>query len=554
MTKLAGKHALLQMFRAEGVEYMFGNPGTSEAPMMNVMKEYPDIKYVLVLQEGVAVGMAEGYARSTGKVPLVSLHIDNGMANGLSLMIDQKYAGTPMVLTAGNKDIRKMAAGRSDLEDMARPFAKWSTEISHAEQTASVVRRAFQEARTAPTGPVFVAVSANAFDEIADLDILPSTAVASTPKADPDAIDDACRLVCEAERPILIVGDRVTEFGENGTESAIALAEAAGMRVYGHGSSNVNFPTNHPLWQGGLNMRTADAVAAVRAADVVVAAGCPVFEDFFFQPGQFIGENSKLVHIDVNSGEIGKSEPTDIGILAAPSEAMRQLADAVADSMNGSQVEAAKGRAAVAAQESQAAYENFLKRAKQGAKGGPMSPAAMATALADALPDNSAVFNDGVSTGGDVFQALRPSDPASYMGCRGQAIGWGMGATLGLKLGRPERNVVGVVGDGSAMMTIQALWTAVNDRIPVVYVICSNSSYRVLKVNMNHYHRLNDMPLPDSYFAMDFPTPIDFAAQAKAYGMQGVRIEDPSQIKPELNRAFESGEPAVLDVVIDGAL
>jgi hypothetical protein len=117
------------MFEAEGVEYMFGNPGTSEAPMMAVMDQYPSIEYVLVLQEGVAVGLAEGYARSTGKVPLVSLHIDNGMSNGLSLMIDQLYSGTPMVMTAGNKDIRKLASGRSDLANMARPYAKWGPRI-----------------------------------------------------------------------------------------------------------------------------------------------------------------------------------------------------------------------------------------------------------------------------------------------------------------------------------------------------------------------------------------------------------------------------------------
>ena len=159
MTRIAGKHALLKMFESEGVEYMFGNPGTSEAPMMAVMDQYPSIEYVLVLQEGVAVGLAEGYARSTGKVPLVSLHIDNGMSNELSLMIDQLYSGTPMVMTAGNKDIHKIAPGRSDLANMARPYAKWSTEITHAEQVPAVIRRAFQEARTVPTGPVFVAKS-----------------------------------------------------------------------------------------------------------------------------------------------------------------------------------------------------------------------------------------------------------------------------------------------------------------------------------------------------------------------------------------------------------
>ena len=164
MTNISGKHALLKMLQKEGVNYMFGNPGTSEAPMMAIMNEYPSIEYVLVLQEGVAVGLAEGYARASKKIPFVSLHIDNGMANGLSLMIDQLYSGTPMVMTAGNKDIRKMAAGRSDLADMARPFAKWSTEITHAAQVPSVIRRAFQEAKTPPTGPTFISMSQNAFD------------------------------------------------------------------------------------------------------------------------------------------------------------------------------------------------------------------------------------------------------------------------------------------------------------------------------------------------------------------------------------------------------
>ena len=550
--KLAGKHALLKMFEAEGVDYMFGNPGTSEAPMMDIMPEYPSIEYVLVMQEGVAVGLAEGYGRATGKVPLVSLHIDNGMANGLSLMIDQKYAGTPMVMTAGNKDIRKMAPGRSDLADMARPFAKWSSEISHAEQVPSMVRRAFQEARTPPTGPVFLAVSANAFDDVADVDIIPSRPVSSSAAADEGAIREAASLIAGAERPIMVVGDRVAEYG--GFDAGIRLAEQAGLRVYGSISSNVNFPADHPLWGDNLNMRTAEAVATVRDADVILAVGCAVFEDFFFQPGQFVAADSKLIHIDINAGAIGKSEPTDIGIVASPGVAMAQLAEALASRMTGAQVEAATGRIEAARTASAESARAFEELAAKGWKSNPMSPAAMAKGLADAMPEDAVLVNDGVSTAGLVTRALRPSKPGSYMGMRGQAIGWGMGGALGVKLANPDRPVVGVVGDGSAIMTVQALWTAINSPIPVVYVICNNASYRVLKVNMNHYHRLNNMPMPESYFGMDFPTPLDFAAQAKAYGMRGVRIEDPDDIGPELSRAIELGKPAVLDIVIDGAL
>ncbi len=552
MPKIAGKHALLEMFRAEGVRHMFGQPGTSEAPMMDVMPDYPDIGYYLVLQEGVSVGMAEGYARASGEVPLVSLHIDNGMANGLSLMIDMKYSGTPMVLTAGNKDIRKMAPGRSDLAEMARPFAKWSTEITHAEQMASVMRRAFQEARTAPTGPVFVSVSANAFDDIADIDILPSTNVRQLPSADENAIEEACGLVANAERPILIVGDRVAEFG--GAEGAVRLAEQGGMKAYGHNSTSMNFPASHPLWQGGLNMRTQEAVDAVRDADVIIAAGCPVFEDFFFQPGQFVAAETKLVHIDINPGEIGKSEPTDLGIIGAPGVALGQMADQLGEMMTGAQIESAKGRAESAAQLSMARHEAFLDEAAKGMTSSPMSPAAMGKVMADTMPEDVVVFNDGVSSSGFVLEALQPSTPGSYFGCRGQAIGWGMGATLGVKLANPDRPVVGVVGDGSAMMTIQGLYTSANYNLPVVYVMCNNSAYRVLKVNMNHYHRLNDMPMPNHYFGFDFPAEIDFVAQAKAYGIRGERVERPDDFAKALDGAIKSGEPAVLDVIIDGAL
>lgn len=550
--KMAGKHSLLKMFEAEGIRHMFGNPGTSEAPMMDIMPEYPGIQYYLVLQEGVAVGMAEGYARASGEVPLVSLHIDNGMANGLSLMIDQKYSGTPMVLTAGNKDIRKMAAGRSDLAEMARPFAKWSTEITHAEQVPSVIRRAFQEARTAPTGPVFVAVSANAFDDVADIDILPSSRVRSLPAADQNAVEEACALIASAKRPILIVGDRVSEYG--GASGAVRLAELAGMRAYGHISTAMNFPASHPLWQGGLSMRTPEAVAAVRAADVIVAAGCPVFEDFFYQPGQFIAAGSKLIHIDINPGEIGKSEPTDIGILGAPGVALGQLADHLSETLSGSQIEAAKGRVEQAAQASAARKAAFEALAAKGMKSSPMTAAAMGKVMADTMPEDTVVFNDGVSSAGFVFEALNPSQPGSYYGCRGQAIGWGVGATLGVKLANMDRPVVGVIGDGSAMMTIQGLYTAVNSNIPVVYVMCNNSSYRVLKVNMNHYHRLNKMPMPDHYFGFDFPAEIDFVAQANAYGMRGERVTRPDDFAKALDGAIKSGEPAVIDVVIDGSL
>ena len=550
MPELAGKHALLQMFQAEGVKYIFGNPGTSETPMMTILPEYPDLEYLLVLQEGVAVGMAEGYGRSTGTVPLVSLHIDNGLANAFSMMIDQLRSGTPMVITAGNKDIRKLGPGRSDLAELARPFSKWSAEITHAGQVPSVVRRAFQEARTSPTGPVFVGMSANAFDDIADVNIAPSTEMAANSSADPAAIDEVVGLLSRAEKPIMIIGDRLA--GAN--VDAVRLAETAGIPVYGHGSAEVNFPASHPLWQGNLSVRAPQAIEAIRSADLILAIGCTVFDDFFYQPGSVIGPGTSLVHIDSDPGSIGKSEPTDIGILAAPPAVVSQLADAVSEIFTGTRAEEAALRVREATAASTARKEAFARSVEAQRNGAPMSPATMARALADALPSNATVFNDGISAGGTIFEALNPSERGSYYAIRGGAIGWGMGATMGVQLGMPDRPVVGVMGDGTAIMTVQALWTAANSNIPAVFVICNNQSYRVLKLNSNVYHRLQGLPPPDKYVMSDFDIPLDFKAQATAYGVEGVRVESPEDLATQVHRGCEMDKPLVIDAIIDGAV
>ncbi|HIK88529.1 MAG TPA: thiamine pyrophosphate-binding protein [Dehalococcoidia bacterium] len=550
MPELAGKHALLQMFQAEGVKYIFGNPGTSETPMMTILPEYPDLEYLLVLQEGVAVGMAEGYGRSTGTVPLVSLHIDNGLANAFSMMIDQLRSGTPMVITAGNKDIRKLGPGRSDLAEMAKPFSKWSAEITHPGQVPSVVRRAFQEARTSPTGPVFVGMSANAFDDVANVEITPSTKMSANSSADPKAIDDVVDLLAKAVRPMMIVGDRLA--GANA--DAVRLAETAGIPVYGHGSAEVNFPASNPLWQGNLSVRDPKALEAIRSADVILAIGCTVFDDFFYQPGSVINPGTSLVHIDSDPGSIGKSEPTDIGILAAPPAVVSQLADAVSEVFTGTRAEEASLRAREAKAASTARKEAFVRAAAAQRNGAPMNPATMASTLADALPFDATVFNDGISTSGLILEALSPTERGSYYSIRGGAIGWGMGATMGVQLGMPDRPVVGVMGDGTAIMTVQALWTAANSNIPAVFVICNNRSYRILKLNSNVYHRLQGLPNPDEYVKADFDPPLDFKAQAEAYGVEGVRVESPEDLTAQIRRGCEMEKPLVIDTVIDGAV
>ncbi len=544
----------METLRAEGVRYIFGNPGTSEAPIMSALEGYPDLDYVLAVQEGVAVGMADGYARRTGKPSFVNLHIHSGLANGISLLTDSLLGGIPIVVTAGNSDARKMAEGRWDLARIMEPVTKWSTEVTHAGQMASVMRRAFTEAKTPPTGPVFVGLAANALDEEADQEIYPSSDphIGSTPET--DGLSKASDLLSQAERPVMVVGDRVGQSG--GTLAAVRLAERTGARVYSAGYTQVVFPTSHPQYMGMLSLRSPAIRSDLQRADVVLAAGMRVFSEFFHTSDPALGPDSKLIHVDSNADELGRSERTDVALLADPAATLDALADSLDETMPGAAMEAAKSRAASLGALTAAAQASFDEDMLKDPGTQPMSAAKMMAELARAWPDNAVMVDDAISSRGALYSAIKFDKYGDLEGEFGAAIGWGMGAALGVKLGSPERPVISVLGDGSAMMTVQALWTAAARKIPVVYVICNNSMYRVLRVNMNVYldQVLKEPDHERKYSNTEFEPSFDFAAIAQAFGVKAKRIEDAADVGPALTEAVAANEPYLLDVIIDGSL
>jgi benzoylformate decarboxylase len=551
---MTGARALMEMLKAEGVDHIFGNPGTSESAIIDALEHYPNFRYILTTQEGVAMGMADAYARSSGKTSFVNLHIETGLANGISLLTNAFEGGTPMVLTSANKDVRKLAEGRSNLSEMTKQFTKWSAEVTHPEQVPSVVRRAFNEAKTPPTGPVYLAFSANALDDEADMDFTPSGRGFFQTRPDSEAIEEAAKLLAEASSPVILVGDRVAHSG--GTDEAVRLAEMTGAKVYATQLAHVNFPTTHPQYLGMLNGAMPAGRAALAKHDVVVAVGTPVFSGFFYFSGNSLGPNSKLIHIDSASEEIGKTEPTDIGIIASPRMAMAELSDALDGMMSGSARESAKGRAVSIGEEKAAQKSAWQKRVKSRWNVSPMSAERMMTEIASALPSDTIIVDDSITTRASVMGSIDFDDQDSLVGITGGALGWGMGGAMGVKLAHPDRPVVAVVGDGSSMMTVQALWTAANENIPVVYVICNNAAYRVLKLNMDVYKTqvLKEENPQSKYLAMDFPIPLNIAGMAEAIGVYGRKVEDPADLVPAVKHALSLGKPAVLDVVIDGSV
>ncbi|MEE2884847.1 MAG: thiamine pyrophosphate-binding protein [Chloroflexota bacterium] len=556
MPRMTGKHAVMQMLRAEGVQYIFGNPGTTETPLMDALEDYPDIKYMLTVQEGVAMGMADAYSRALGQPSFVNLHIETGLANGISLLQNAYDGGSPIVLTACNKDIRELAHGRTDLREMARQFTKWSVEVSHPEAIPVAMRKAFYEAKTPPTGPTFISFTANSLDDEADVEIVPSSRSFNSARPDSTAVELAVDTLSSASNPIILVGDSVGESGA--LEEVIELSEKLGCKVYSTMFSGVNFPTSHPHYMGPIRLGYRGTRDALETADVIVMAGRIASNYYMFSdpPLRYFSGKTKLIHIHWDSSNVGQTEPTDVGIVADPKTAINEIVQGLGINMHKDAITASKARSRLTRSEKESAYSKDAERTKLLWENAPMSPERMMAELSKSLPENVIIANDAVTSGGALHHSVQFDNAGSLYGGRGGALGWGMGGTLGIKLANPDRPVVGVIGDGSAMMTIQALWTAAAENIPVVYVICNNGVYRVLKVNMNMYKELvlkGESP-PSKYIGMDFSLPFDMAGIAKSMGVYSRRIEDPNQIAPAVEEALNLGAPALLDVIIDPSL
>ena len=552
---MTGKRALLEMLKAEGVKYIFGNPGTSEGPIIDLLGDYPEFRYILALQESVAVGMGESYARATGTASFVSLHVDSGLANGIALMLDALNTGTPMVVTSANYDARKITEVKSDLAELVRPVTKWAVELTLPDQIPGVIRRAFNEANSHPKGPVYVGFTSNALEGTADMNIVPSSKIHDSPRPDLNGIQEAASLLAASRKPLMIVGDRVSDDGA--VAQAVELAELLGLPVYQSRGAEVAFPTTHPQFMGNFSLRVAKDRELLQQADLVLAIGMDAFDELFYWGDVILDAAIKLIHIDPIAGRVGRSEPTDVGIVSHCGRAIEELIGSVKALLSPANEKDIKNRVETVARQAIEKRRSYDESVSAKWDSRPMTPARMMAELAQAMPPNAMVVDDAISNRPALRHYFQATKRGDLIGVRGQSIGGGIGATMGTQCANPDRPVFGIIGDGSAMMTIQGLWTAANDNIPCIFVICNNGMYRVLKVNFDVYQRdiLHESePAGRNLLYSDFPTPFDIAAIAKSMGVHGERIVEPSEIAPAVQRAVASGKPAVLDIVIDGSL
>jgi len=551
MPRLRGRDALVQMLLAEGVRYIFGNPGTTELPLMDALQDYPQITYVLALHEAVATFMADGYARATGQPAFVNLHIAAGLANGLCALYNAYRGGTPLVLTAGQSDTRMLLQEpvlSGDLVEMCRQYTKWSYEVLHPQDIPIAVRRAFKVARTPPTGPVFLSLPWDTLDREAEVEIVPSQTTYFRLRPDTRAVEEAAGRLARAQRPLMLVGDRVAQAGA--VAQAVEVAELLGARVHALAFSEVNFPTGHPQFLGGINLNSTHLRDLADRHDGILVVGAPAFAQFLYTEPLLTSAHT-LIHLDSNIWDIEKVYPTAVGIWADVREGLAGLAEALRQEMDGAAREAARLRASALAQEKEERKQAFLKRAREVWDQKPIAVERLALEVKAVWPPNGILADESITSRGALMNALDFNEPGSLYGLRGGGLGWGMPGALGVKMAKPDRPVIAVVGDGAAMYTIQALYTAERYRIPVTYVICNNRSYRILKQYLvGYYYPLLGQQRQSQFIGMDVE--VDLARQAEAYGVAGFRVEDPKDLRPALEKALGLGRPAVVDVVIEG--
>ena len=544
---------MMEQLVADGVTHMFGNPGTVEQGFLDALTDFPSITYVLGLQETVAVGMADGYARATHKPTVVQLHSGVGLGNGIGMMYQAKRGHAPLIVIAGESGLRYDAMEAqmwADLVAMAEPVTKWATRIVDPGSVLRVLRRAIKEAATPPMGPVFVSLPMDVLDAENDEAVVPTSIPSTRSVPAPDDIQRAATLLSGASRPIIIAGDGVAYSG--GQPELTRLAELWGAEVWGADWSEVNMPHGHPLFRGMLGHMFGDHSRSITSpADAVLICGTYVFPEVFPALSGVFGSGVPVVHIDLDAHEIAKNFPVDLGLVANPKLALGALADAMASRMTEEQRAGALARVQALAVSKQMALDNDRARDRTFHDSLPLHASLFAEELARQLPPDAIVFDEALTTSPDLTRYLIPSEPGGYYLTRGGSLGVGFPGAIGIKLAHPDKVVVGFSGDGGSMYTIQCLWSAARHGVAAKFVVCNNSSYELLKINIEEYWKERDFP--EHQFPVGFSLtepPLHFDAIARSLGVAATRVETPDQIAPAIKEALAHDGPFLIDLVI----
>jgi benzoylformate decarboxylase len=515
------------LLRKLGLTTVFGNPGSTEETFL---KNFPDdFTYVLGLQEASVVAMADGFAQATGKPALVNVHTSAGTGNAMGSLIAAYKGNTPLIVTAGQQTRKMMSCDpyltNKDATLLPLPWVKWAYEPARAEDVPAAFMRAYAVAMQPPAGPVYLSIPLDDWDKPA---LGPAVVRTVSHRVSPDAerLREFAARMDAAQNPMVVFGPEVDRAG--GWDAGVAFAEKFGAPVYsGPLGDRTSFPERHPLYRGPLAMTIAGITEAIRGHDLVIVIGAQVFRYYPYVAGEYLPEGSDLLQITADP-EVSGAAPVGDSLLGDPLLALEQLTDLIADHSD-RKIPPAPQPAAVTVDRDESA---------------PLSTDAVWSALADVKPVDAAVVMESTSTMAELLRWLPTTRPASFFATASGGIGWGVPGAVGIALGDRargvKRTVVATIGDGSFQYSVQAIWTAAQHKLPVVFVVMRNGEYSILK----SFAVLEKTPgVP----GLDLPG-LDIASIATGFGCTAINVDSTEKLAHAFTAALTTDGPTVIVV------
>ena len=549
-----GAEVLLEVLRSEGVEYIFGNPGTTELPLMDALLSTPDIRYILALQEASVVAMADGYAQAARRPGFINLHTAGGLGHGMGNLLNASVSATPLVVTAGQQDSRHTITDPllfGDLVRIASPAVKWAQEVASADQLPVLVRRAFHDSIAAPTGPVFLSFPMDVMEQMSTVGIAEPSVIDRRSVAGSLDVLAAYLAGIEPGRLAIIAGDEVD--GSDAAPEVVRLAEMLGAPVYGSSwPSHIPFPTSHPLWAGNPPTKAVEIAEHFRPYDAIFALGGKSLITILYTEGPAVPPGCQVFQMSADVRDLGRTYVTRLSVVGDIKASLRALFPLLESASAGN-------AAAYAALLGRAVENRRMGRERASAAAASHWDAPVTTPLVAAqeavraIGPDIAIVDEAIATSVHVRGFLNSPSHRQYSFLRGGCLGWGMPAAVGFSLGLGRERVVSLVGDGAAMYSPQSLWTAAHEKLPVTFVVMNNREYNVLKTFMKSqpgYLSARN----NRFIAMDIEQPtVDYLALARSMGVAARRVERAADIAPAIEAGIASGEPNLIEVPISAS-
>jgi benzoylformate decarboxylase len=521
------REATYELFRARGMTTMFGNPGSTELPML---ADFPDdFTYVLGLQEAIVVGMADGYSQATGRPALVNLHTAPGVGNAMGAIFNAQANHSPLVITAGqqHRAVITMQANLTnrDAARMPHPLVKWSYEPPRAEDVPAALGRAAHLAALPPRGPVFVSIPMDDWkaevDESATRHAI-ERSVTGRAAADPDVVRELAGRLEGAENPVLVAGPDIDASGA--WDAAVELVARQRLPVWAipaPGGGRIGFPEAHPNFRGVLPPAIAPLSETLQGHDLVLVVGASVFSYYPYIPGPLLPEGATLVGITSDPDEASRA-PMGDAIVAD----VRLTLEALLEEVGTSTRDAPEPRPAPDAPPDS----------------DPISGTEAMAALANVFPEDGIAVVESPSSTAAFRNQVRISRPGSYFFAAGGGLGYGLPAAIGVQLAQPERPVVCVIGEGSVQYAVGALWSAVAYSAPVTFLVLRNEEYAILTWFAG-FEQVEGAP------GLDLPK-LNTAEIADGYGVPSRQVEGSEELEAALRDAIASDRPQMVEVPV----